>query len=258
MDKRYDYFWSLLSAALESNRMIYGDYSLQASAEPMTNSRALAEFKSNASVNIIARTTSQSLEADSIPIRIPLEKGLTGYRVFLINQSMQVRFNRVKTLADLQSIRIGQDASWPDVKILEASGLSVVTGSDYNSLFSMLAADRFDAFSRGVNEVTDELIQQGGHYPNMTIEKRILLYYPLPRYFFVPKTSAGVQMAARIEDGLKRLIRTGEFEKRYRIYKRDMLAGLNVKKRLLIKLPNPLLPKETPLDKKEYWDITIP
>ena len=49
----------------------------------------------------------------------------------------------------------------------------------------------------------------------MVIEKRFMLYYPMPRYFFVPRTVDGELMAERIEDGLRRLWNSGEFEQRY-------------------------------------------
>ena len=61
-------------------------------------------------------------------------------------------------------------------------------------------------------------------------------------------------MAERIEDCLRRLRASGEFERRYQAYKRLVLKDLNLAGRVVIRLPNPELSDQTPLGDPYWWD----
>ena len=254
-DERHDYYWQLLDAALAANRDRYGDYTLAPFATPMTFQRAAAEVEAGGKrVNIVSRATNLDLEQRLLPIRIPVDKGLLGARLFLIMPQTQERLDKVRTLDELRRFSIGQGSSWTDVRVLQAAGFQVVLADAYAALFGMLAAQRFDLFSRGVIEIESELVSARAQYPTMTIDKRLLLLYPMPRYFFVPRTPAGELMARRIEDGLQRLRRSGEFERRYLAWKKLVLKDLNLSGRLVLRLPNPELSAAAPLADPYWWD----
>ena len=254
-DERHTYYWQLLDAALAANRERYGDYTLAPFATPMTFQRAVTEVEAGGErVNIVSRATNLDLEKRLLPIRIPLDKGLLGARLFLIMPETQERLDKVRTIADLQRFSIGQSSSWSDVPILRAAGFHLVLADAYAPLFGMLAARRFDLFARGAIEIESELENVRATYPAMAIEKRLLLLYPMPRYFFVPRTPAGERMAQRIEDGLQRLRRNGEFERRYLAWKKLVLKDLNLSGRIVFRLPNPELSPATPLADAYWWD----
>ena len=254
-DERHLYYWQLLDAALASNRDQYGDYSVMPFALPMTFQRAAAEVEAGGRrVNIVSRATNRDLEKRLLPVRIPLDKGLLGARLFLIMPETQPRLDQVRTLADLRRFTIGQSSSWSDVRVLQSAGFQLVLADAYLPLFSMLGARRFDLFSRGAIEIESELAANADKVPGLAIEKRLLLYYPMPRYFFVPRTPEGVRMAKRIEDGLQRLRRSGEFERRYQAWKKLVLKDLDLSGRRIFRLPNPELSPETPLADKYWWD----
>ena len=252
-DERHLYYWQLLAAALSSNRDKYGDYSATPFAVSMTFQRGVVEVESGGSrVNIISRATNRDLEKRLLPVRIPLDKGLLGARLFLIMPETQPRLDQVKTLADLRRFTIGQSSSWSDVRILQSAGFKLVLADAYLPLFSMLAARRFDLFSRGAVEIEAELASHRAL--GLMIERRVLLYDPMPRYFFVPRTPEGERMAQRIEDGLWRLRRSGEFERRYQAWKKLVLKDLELSGRTVFRLPNPELSPATPLADKYWWD----
>ncbi len=253
-DKRYAYYWELLDAALAANQASYGPYRLIASSDVMNAPRATAEVARGGAVNILVRTADAQLERQLRPVRIPLDKGLTGYRLFLINGDDQAQFDKVSTLADLGRFGIGQDRTWVDVQVLRAAGLKVVEGEGYDGLFQMLRAGRFELFSRGVNEIEGEYTAQRSRFPKLAIERRLMLYYPLPRYFYVARTAEGDQLARRIEDGLLKLMQNGEFDRRYKGYKALVLANLTLSDRRVFRIPNPTLSPETPLGRSEWWD----
>jgi hypothetical protein len=254
-DERHLYYWQLLDAALASNRDKYGDYSLAPFAVAMTFQRAAAELESGGErVNIVARATNLDLEKRLLPVRIPLDKGLLGVRMFLIMPETQPRLDAVRTLDELRQFSIGQSSSWSDVHILQSAGFKLVLSDAYAPLFTMLGARRFDLFSRGAIEIEAEWNSNRAKIPGLMIDRRFLLHYPMPRYFFVPRTAQGARMAERIEDGLQRLRRNGEFERRYQAWKRLVFKDLPLAGRKVFKLPNPELSAETPLADKYWWD----
>lgn len=253
-DQRHTYYWRLLKAALEANRDEYGDFTLSAYPTPMNFQRALAEVESGSGrVNIVARATSSELEERLRAIPLPLDKGVLGYRVALTTPAMVERLAKVRNLDDLRRFSIGQGSPWADVPILRAAGFNLVLTESYEPLFAMLSAGRFDLFLRGVNEVEAEWAERVKKYPNLVIDPYILLAYPMPRFFFVSRTEEGERLAKRIEDGLLRIARNGQFDKMYKAYKREVLGNLDLSGRLVLRIPNPELSVQAPKD-KFWWD----
>ena len=254
-DERHLYYWQVLDAALASNRDQFGGYTVKAFDTPMTFQRAVAEVGSGSGrVNIVSRATNLDLEKRLRPIRVPLDKGLLGARLFLVMPEVQARLDKISTLNELRRFTIGQSSAWSDVRILQDAGFKLVLTDAYLPLFSMLGARRFDLFSRGAIEIESEWRANRDSIPGLMIEEKFLLYYPMPRYFFVPRTVEGERMALRIEDGLQRLRRSGEFERRYQAWKKLVLQDIALGGRTVFRLPNPELSPETPLADKYWWD----
>lgn len=253
-DSRYQYYWDLISAALDITRSRYGRVTLVPVSERMNGDRVVNEIRSGGRVDIMVRATSRKLENTLLPVRIPLDKGLCGYRLFLLRSQDQSRLARVTSLAGLGAFSIGQQDNWVDVDILRDAGLNVVTANHYEGLFAMLNLGRFELLPRGVNEIGREYAVFKTRYPGMVIDSSLLLYYPLPRYVFVPPTPEGRQLAARLEEGLRLLQANGEFERRYQSFKAAVLAGINLSGRRVIRIPNPYLPEATPLRVSAFWD----
>ncbi len=253
-DKRMNYYWELLHAALEATTAKWGAYVMEPSSIVMNAERSQVLLADSRTISLLARTTSKEREVLMRPIYIPLDKGLTGYRLFLIERPTQSKLRDVRSLEDLKPFSIGQGSRWVDTEILRHAGLTVVTGGGYESLFKMLQAGRFDLFSRGINEVGEELHAGHARDPNLAIEQNLMLYYPLPRYFFFARTDEGEQLAQRVEAGLHMLMESGEFEVLYKKFKRQMLTGLHLSGRRVLRIENPTLSTQTPLGKREYWD----
>lgn len=255
-DERAAYFWNLLGAALESNREIYGDYVIETYPVPMNYARTVAEMSEGGQerVNVFVPATNPDLETRLLPIRIPADKGLLGYRALLIVGDTQSRLESVRNVNELRRFTIGQGAPWADSRILEANGFKLVLSNEYAGLFKMLGAGRFDVFSRGIDEIRREWLVQKDQIPGLQIERNLILHYPMPRYFFVPRTERGKRMAERIEDGLRRLAKSGEFDRRYAAYKRHVLADLDLAGRRVLHVDNPYFKSTPPYDDKRWWD----
>lgn len=251
-DSRNIYFIEMLELALEKSKDKYGDYKLEGIEYEMVQSRIIREI-SKGKFDIVWSMTSGEREKSLLPVRIPLLKGLLGYRIFIIKKGDEYKFSQINSLKDLKKRSAGQGHDWPDTKILEANGLTVVKAAKYEMLFKMLTGDRFDYFPRGVNEPWSEVknFEKG----KLTVEKSLLIKYPAPIYFFVNKENS--KLAERLEYGLNKAIDDGSFDKLF--YNNESNKAIfelaNIENRKIFSLDNPLLSEGTKkiLDNKKYW-----
>ncbi len=250
-DTRNEYFISLLRLALDKTTDEYGAYVLEPSPQPMNQGRAISQLAAGDQIDVVWSMTSRTRENQLLPIRIPLLKGLMGYRIFIIRAEDEVWFRTLTTLDQLRELRVGQGHDWPDVDILRANGLRVETSTDYEHLFQMLQAGRFDFFPRALNEPWEEV--HARKELNLAVEKNLLLYYPTANYFFVNRNNP--QLALRIEKGLEMAIADGSFDALFETHPINAyaLSHAHIEGRRMLKLVNPLLPAETPLHRKELW-----
>lgn len=242
-----DYMNGLLKLALGYSGKTY---IFATTNEVYSRPRVMESVKSGA-ISVMWGGTSEELERDFIPIRIDAYRGLMNHRLMFIRQGDQARFDRVKNLEDLKQVRLGQARSWQDASILESAGLNVIKATKKNGLYYMLDGGRFDAFPRGANEVWTELTA----FPDLklTVEKNLVLIYPLPTYFFV--THKDPELAKDIEFGLESAIKDGAFNKYFygSPEVQEALSKADLSNRRAIRIDNPFLPKATPLDRKELW-----
>jgi hypothetical protein len=155
----------------------------------------------------------------------------------------------VRSLEDLSRFSAGQGHDWPDSEILRSNGLPVIGVPNYQSLFSMLALGRFDYFPRSLAEVWAEAEQQRGS--GLVVDDSLVLHYPSAVYFFVNRND--VALAAHIERGLELAIADGSFEQLFQAFHGEYIERAQLGKRRILRLSNPLLPPQTPLQRKELW-----
>lgn len=245
-DWRAAYPLALLTRALELSG---GNYQLVAGLEDVPKARNFLNLSQNHGVDVIWSMTSQEREQEHLPIRIPLNRGLMGYRVALVRTQDQNLLADVSSLADLKKFTAGQMYVWSDTKILTSQGLVVVPGSGYTALFRMLVAGRFDFFPRSVIEVGQEL-ELNAHM-GISLDSHILIRYPAALYFFVNKKD--VVLAQDIEKGLELMLANGEFLQLFNHYFGALIEQLKLESRTPIDLENPFLPEQTPLCRRELW-----
>jgi len=246
----------LLKRALQVTNEEYGSYQLIPS-EGMEQGRVIKQMQANR-VDIAVFAPNEKREQIATPVRIPVTGSLLSYRICLIQPGKQEDFNKLYTLQDLisQNLKIGQHQNWPDTQIMEANGLKLWKANKYSLLFDLLAAGRFDCFSRGANEVVQEFYTHG--YKGLAIESHLIIYYPLPLYYFV--NSGKPKLAERLTKGLRILQENGEYEAMFTAKFGDTLKFLNMQNRTIIELDNPLLTEETNQkmrEKKDYYDELI-
>ena len=244
-DKRADYYVKLLELALSKSG---ANYDLRVSEFQMSSTRMRQQLESGDGMDVTWGPTSRSYEQTFQPIRITLDKGILGWRLFLIRHNEREAFARIQTLDQLRAYAAGQQSEWSDVGVLEANGLKVVTAVSYEWLFRMLAADRFQYFPRGVGEIWGEAQSNIGL--GLEVEPHLALHYPANTYFFVRKNNTA--LARALERGLRAAIKDGSFDKLFDQYNGEAVKRAHLNTRTVFELKNPLLPEEKPLAADEH------
>jgi virulence-associated protein VagC len=253
LDIREHYGWDVLRAALERTRQSYGDYSLT-SVVKIPQKRRIYELQSGGNqINVAIFPARASLQGKLVAVKIPVDFGLLGYRVLLIREGEQKTFDSVRSVKDLKAISFGLSEDWSDVQIMRDAGIPVVTGADYQGLFKMLATGRFDAFSRGATEIIEEYDRRRELYPEMAIERHLLLHYPLPDYFWFPNHADGVRHAERVKAGLTAMLADGTLKTMFDKEFGETIKRLDFDHRRIIEIPNSLLGQDEPLDDPRLW-----
>jgi hypothetical protein len=251
-DSRPAYFIGLLRLALEETRDSDGPFQLQPAPMALPQARALALLAENRTVNVVWSMTSRKREKELRAIRIPLLKGLLGYRLLVTRRDDVSRLLSVNSVDDLKAFTAVQGHDWPDTSILRANGLPVTGVDNYESLFRMVAARRVDYLPRSVVEFSEELKAR----PDMplAIVPSVMLHYVAPIYFFV--NTHDNTLARRIGTGLRKAIRDGRFD-RYFCNAPDVAAFRHLLAkgdfRHIIELSNPLLPADAPVQQASLW-----
>lgn len=240
-----DYGIALLQLALAKAG---GHYRAELSPARMQQNRALVELQSGAGrIDVVGTMTSAEREARLLPVRIPLTRGLIGWRLALLRADHKDLLASVKNLDDLRHYTSGQGQDWPDVQILRHSGVIVQPAAVYSTMFGMLSAGRIDWAPRSVNEIWAEAARR----PEFAIDPYLVVQYPTADYFFVNRNNPALAEALRA--GLEAALADGSFEKLFYAHYGAQIRRARLDKRVLIHLPNPLLTPETPLQRKELW-----
>ncbi len=252
-DVRYEYHWEILRSALERTTGKFGPYRMRKS-KVMTEARQAYELlHATGELTVMYLDPKPDFERQLVAIHIPVDKNLVGYRIFLIRRERASEFRAVATLDDLRKFSVGLGANWIDVDILRNNGFKVVTGSAYDGLFEMLVNGRFDALSRGANEILGEVEQRKAAMPDLCVEGSICCFYPAPMYFWFPMTGEGRRLAARAEEGMRAMIADGSYDRIFDQYQQHKIEQLHLKDRKIIRIENPFLGPETPMGDKRLW-----
>lgn len=253
-DTRYLYVNELLDLTLKKTQSKYGKSSIEYYPEAVSRQRSLQLMKEG-DIDVMAEATQKSWESQLIPVRIPIRKGIQGYRLFLTNNKNAEDLAKIKSLQDLRKFKTGAGAQWVISGILKDNDFEVVTSGNYENLFKMLNADRFSTFSRGINEIFPEFLSNTAANPNILIDEFLALYTPLPTFFFVSPNNK--KLAERIQKGLEIMIETGEFDDFFYRHHKEILAQAKLDWRKIFILNNANLSKKTReiLTNRNYWYI---
>jgi len=244
-DARGSYPIALLHLAIEKSGT---DYQLVPSGQVMSQHRTLRQLGSSNGLDVVWTMTSPEREQELRPIRIPIDRGLIGWRLLLIHQDNEEKIKQLDEKQLKTSLSV-QGSDWPDYPILKANQFKVLGSGDFDGMFKMLQAKRIDYFPRSVTELWPELQQRSGM--SLTVAPKWVLHYPAALYFFVRKNN--IELANAIEIGLLRAIEDGSMQQLFLQHFSSAIQQADLKSRTVIPLNNPILPAATPLQNKVLW-----
>lgn len=241
-----------LMAVLElAMREAHADYTIRESTDVMQRERAIRELAAGKSINLGWFSMSAADEARLRPVRIPVYRGLIGYRVLLIRKDRQPEFDRIDTLQQLKALTGGQGLGWVDTGVLRDAGLHVDMAT-YDSLFRMAEAGRIDYFPRGVVEAWNEL-KARRDTSDLAVERHLLLVYRSDLIFYTSKRDE--RLARTIEAGLRAAYRDGSymrlFDSQHCI--QQAIEQARLARRTVIYLDNRYLSEADRDIPSEYW-----
>lgn len=206
-DVSHQYYVELLQKALQKAAAGRTVPEILPVAE-MEQGRAVRELQKSQLIDLFWMGTDRDKEQQLRAIRIPLERGLMGFRMLTIQRSQSEKFNQINNLQQLRKLSACQGLSWPDTRILQNAGLKVLTSPVYENLFKQVNAGRCDYFPRGLHEGQTELRERAAMYPELVRHPNLMLHYPFAIYFFTGKQNAA--LANWVEQGLEMMIADGE------------------------------------------------
>ncbi|OUR95234.1 hypothetical protein A9Q84_15440 [Halobacteriovorax marinus] len=237
----------LIKLALEATKDTHGPYILKKSSQYMNIKRQERELKNSKNINIAWFDTTEEKNNKLLPIEIPMQMGIVGYRVLLVQEKFKKKFEKVSNIEDLRKLKNGLMKSWNNYDIFNYNNLPIALGNNYEGLFLKLRNGHFDYFSRGLNEAYKELQDRPSLQKDLVVDKNISLYYK--HYNFLYTSKKNIALNERIKKGLKLIIKNGIFYKVFCKFNRKYIEQSNLSNRTLIELYNPIIPKSLVLDK---------
>lgn len=237
----------LLKSALDHSELRYW---LRPTSTVMVQSRAIKELTHGDGISVTWTMTDKTREDELLPVRIPIYKGLYGWRLLLTTPTKATIYQKYTHTERFKKLIYLQGHDWPDSEILQDNGFNVTTAVSYEALFKMLLKGRGDVFPRSIIEVNWELNHRSDRN-EFAVINNTALYYPTAMYFFFNKQDH--TLAKAVEKGLMAMHHNGEFERLFNRFFAKEIARASLNNKQIIKLTNQQLPRLTPLDTSMFW-----
>lgn len=186
------------------------------------------------------------------PIRVPIFKGLIGWRIFFVRKNDLDTFSKITQKQQLQSLQAIQGYGWPDNDILLSNKFAVrqtLLGNDTTNIVKLMRNQRADYFPRSILEIWGEQDQFDDDV--LVVEPTLAIHYPSAVYFFVSQRNPTLAIA--MEQGLKLMIADGSFDHLFNEYFADIVSKAELNKRRVFHLSNSHMSDKTPLNQNELW-----
>lgn len=233
----------ILEAVLEATTDSFGAYKVKESFTEYPGTQESFVFSEKSHHLFVTIAGNQKFNADDmIVIPKPIAKNLLGYRIPIIKKSNAAFFGKIKETQQLQNKLHGIPISWSDATIFRHNDFKVLEEGDFDDIFERLDAGNFDYVTFGANEIESVFENRAKKLKSLQIDSNLLCFYPFPLVFYVNPIMP--DLAKRIDVGLQTIIDSGVLDTIFNRYYANIVQTLNLDKRTLIILKNPLIPKE--------------
>lgn len=174
-------------------------------------------------------------------IAVPLERGLLGWRASFVLQNHQDKTARIRSLNDLQTLIIGQGSGWLDAQIYRQAGISTreVQAWRDGEFSDQMRSGAIDLFPMGLEESISYFLPHfRQNYPQITLDKYLLLRYPWYRFVWVSAHPGADALYQALQTGFDIICSDGQFESIWNEH-RQLLPSSDWQDRRVIDLKNP-------------------
>lgn len=245
-DVMSEYPLQLLQLAIDKSK---ASVSLTPSEKYLPEKRALYKLRNKDGVDVLWSLTSEQNEEDFLFVKIPLFKGLSGWRVALVSEEHQVPTEEIKSVEDLKQYTVIQGSDWPGRFIFEANKISVHHAYQEKSRFEMLCKKRGDMLFRSIVAAGSNKSMEEDY--GVKVDANILVRYPSAIYFFVHKSNQ--ELASYIKIGLEAAVEDGSFDQLFYKLVVPVIESSELNKRVILDIDNPFSPATMPTDDKRLW-----
>lgn len=240
---RQQYEREVLEAALNATSNEFGPFEITETLTEYPGTQESLVFSEKKHHLFVTIAGNQKFKAnDMIVIGKPIAKNLLGYRIPIIKKEALDQFGDITSSQQLKNFTHGIPETWSDATIFRHNGYKVAEEGNFDDIFERLADGNFDYTAFGANEVVSAFKNRAAKHQSLTIEDNLMLFYPFPLVFYVNPNMP--ELAQRIDQGLQAIIDSGELDDIFNRYYANIVQTLNLEKRTLLMLENPLIPKE--------------
>ncbi|MGJ8680062.1 hypothetical protein [Paraglaciecola sp.] len=211
--------------------------------------RAYLNLSNQEEIDVVFGGATIEREQLNHAIRIPLLKGLNGWRIPLVNKKNGNIFKNLSSTEEFKQLLAGQFHLWSDVVVLQSNNIRVHKATNVKGMYQMLHKGRFDYFPRSILEVWSDMERH--KQLDIMVEQHTLIHYPSAYYFYV--NYQDVRLIKDITSGLESAIKDGSFDKLFNQHYGEQINKVKQTLRKTYQLTNPHLPPKTPLSRKELW-----
>lgn len=242
----------ILHAAMSVTINTYGPYKLISKDRNNASSkRAVIDLETGKNINVYFAVTNEKWEKSTIPIKIPIRKGITSYRLLLVHKNSLDSFLNITTLDQLKTKTVGLEQSMTTYGYMKSLDFNVFDVADYDSMFKMLEAQRFDFTPRTVNEIYEEMDVKSHLFNELVILPGLALYMPSTTYLFVSKSEP--RLAERLSKGLEIIIKTGKLDEIFNSHFGESIAKANLINRRIINVGDIIEFNKNKMVRPELW-----
>lgn len=198
--------FEFIELALSKAEEKYGKYVISTVSADSVD-QAFELLNTPEALDVIVSGVEAHRETQAYPIYIPLDRGLLGFRVCLIQNGNSEQFNSLSTAIEFQehNISIFVNSAWPDNHIYRENGFNVEGFKNVPELTNALSKVGNACFSRSLIEIDSDALR----FSELDIEPNIAFIYPLADIVYVNKSNKQLQMA--LEFGLKKAVSDQSF-----------------------------------------------
>jgi hypothetical protein len=226
----------LLLEVLERTVPQFGPYAFTQSATHMERGRLLWALKQGKFANVTSVPADTRYLHGLLAVDIPIDMGMQNWRIALIDGRRAGLVAGAALAGRLPALAAGVGTGWVSEQVFIDNDYRHVSGGNYEGLFDMLQAGRFDYFPRGVHEIFQEFDARRGKFPNLDMDQSFLIHVNLPTLFFVSPSEPRLQQ--RIQAGMEAMLKDGSLERFVLKHFRAALLRANLCRRYRIDLVN--------------------